>query len=225
LIRSTRNLVAIAMGISMQNQESSEVKIKKKIQKRTLESRDKLLKAAYELFVEKGYYNTNTKEIVKKAGISVGNFYNYYKDKADIYLALTTIHLESSYSSTVHLFQDLEKLSKSQAQNYIMMYVHEQLVRASKTVRFFDDSKVIEKENKELAIIIKETEQKIINVLENALRGLRKTSPKISFSVMARMLYVTVNEVSNDIIKVEDEKEREEYIETLVDFIVSYTYD
>ncbi len=225
MIRSTRNLVAIAMGISMQNQESSEVKIKKKIQKRTLESRDKLLKAAYELFVEKGYYNTNTKEIVKKAGISVGNFYNYYKDKADIYLALTTIHLESSYSSTVHLFQDLEKLSKSQAQNYIMMYVHEQLVRASKTVRFFDDSKVIEKENKELAIIIKETEQKIINVLENALRRLRKTSPKISFSVMARMLYVTVNEVSNDIIKVEDEKEREEYIETLVDFIVSYTYD
>ena len=225
MIRLTRILVAIAMGISMQNQESSEVKVKKKIQKRTLESRDKLLKAAYELFVEKGYYNTNTKEIVKKAGISVGNFYNYYKDKADIYLALTTIHLESSYSNTVHLFQDLEKLSKSQAQNYIMMYVHEQLVRASKTVRFFDDSKVIEKENKELAIIIKETEQKIIKVLENALRRLRKTAPKISFSVMARMLYVTVNEVSNDIIKVEDEKEREEYIETLVDFIVSYTYD
>lgn len=224
MIRSTRVFMAIAMGISMQNQVSSEIKVKK-VQNRTLESRDKLLKAAYELFAEKGYYNTNTKEIVKKAGISVGNFYNYYKDKADIYLALTTMHLDCSYSSTVHLFQDLEKLTKPQAQDYILMYVHEQLVRASKTARFFDDSKVIEKENKELSIIIKASEQKIIKVLENSLRSIRKTAPKISFSVMARMLYVTVNEVSNDIIKVEDEKERDEYIETLVDFIVGYTYD
>lgn len=209
----------------MQNKENSDMKTKKKVQIRTLESRDKLLKAAYELFAEKGYYNTNTKEIVKKAGISVGNFYNYYKDKADIYMALTSMHLEYSYSRIICLFQELEKLSKSQAQKYISMYIHEQLNRAVSSERFFDDSKVLEKENKELSLIIRDSEQNIMKVIENSLRKLRKSAPKISFSIMARMLYVTVNEVGNDIIKVEDEKERKEYIEALVDFIISYTYD
>ena len=35
--------------------------------------------------IEKGYYYTNTKEIVKRAGISIGNFYNYFKDKKRLY--------------------------------------------------------------------------------------------------------------------------------------------
>ena len=52
------------------------------------ESRKKLLHAAYKLFAEKGYYNTNTKEITRYAGISIGNFYNYYQDKGEIYCAL-----------------------------------------------------------------------------------------------------------------------------------------
>jgi AcrR family transcriptional regulator len=199
--------------------------VEKKVQKRTLESRDKLLAAAYELFAQKGYYNTNTKEIVKKAGISIGNFYNYYKDKADIYLALTKTHLEGSYTSVVQLFQGLEGLTKVQARSYFVKYIHDQLMRASQSARFFDDSKVIEKEMEELAVIIKVIEQQMLEILENYLRSIRKTKPKISFSVMARMLYVTTNEVGNDIIKVKGEKEREEYVETLADFIVDYSYD
>ena len=36
----------------------------RKIQQRTVENRKKLLCAAYSLFVNKGYYNTNTKKLL-----------------------------------------------------------------------------------------------------------------------------------------------------------------
>ncbi|MDO5096865.1 MAG: TetR/AcrR family transcriptional regulator [Peptostreptococcaceae bacterium] len=42
--------------------------------------------AAYEVFIEKGYKETNIAEISKRAKISVGSFYKYYESKEEIFL-------------------------------------------------------------------------------------------------------------------------------------------
>ena len=56
-------------------------------QKRSIEKKDKIIKAGFKLFSEKGYHNTNTTEIANKAGVSTGTVYSYFKDKKDIYVA------------------------------------------------------------------------------------------------------------------------------------------
>ena len=58
--------------------------IRKPIQKRSIETKEKILKAGFELICEKGYYNTNTAEIAKVANVSTGIVYQYFKDKHDI---------------------------------------------------------------------------------------------------------------------------------------------
>ena len=58
-------------------------------QKRSIAKKAKIVEAGLELFREKGYYNTNTKEIAEKAGVSTGAVYSYFKDKKDIYLAVS----------------------------------------------------------------------------------------------------------------------------------------
>lgn len=58
--------------------------IRKPIQKRSIETKEKILKAGFELICEKGYYNTNTAEIAKSANVSTGIIYQYFKDKHDI---------------------------------------------------------------------------------------------------------------------------------------------
>lgn len=60
-------------------------KIKQPTQARSIEKKDKILKAGYKLICEKGYYNTNTAEIAKAAGVSSGIVYRYFKDKKDIF--------------------------------------------------------------------------------------------------------------------------------------------
>ena len=64
----------------------SENEIKEPIQKRSIEKKDKIIRCGFDLICEKGYYNTNTAEIAKVAGVSTGIVYRYFKDKHDILL-------------------------------------------------------------------------------------------------------------------------------------------
>ena len=53
-------------------------------QKRAIEKKERIIKAGFDLICKNGYYNTNTAEIAKSAGVSTGTVYQYFKDKYDI---------------------------------------------------------------------------------------------------------------------------------------------
>ena len=61
--------------------------VREPIQKRSIEKKEKIIKAGFELICENGYYNTDTSKIAKKAGVSTGIIYQYFKDKRDIFMA------------------------------------------------------------------------------------------------------------------------------------------
>ena len=53
-------------------------------QQRAIEKKEKIIESGFNLICENGYYNTNTMEIAKSAGVSTGIIYQYFKDKYDI---------------------------------------------------------------------------------------------------------------------------------------------
>jgi AcrR family transcriptional regulator len=53
-----------------------------------LETKQKLLESAKELFSKKGYYETKISDIVEKSGVAQGTFYLYFKSKEEIFLQL-----------------------------------------------------------------------------------------------------------------------------------------
>lgn len=57
------------------------------VQSRAVETREKLLKTALELYTVKGYHSTTVDEIAKNAGLSTGIAYRYFKNKKDLLLA------------------------------------------------------------------------------------------------------------------------------------------
>jgi len=60
-----------------------------------LEKRRQIIDAAVNLFCEKGFHQTTTREIARDAGISVGALYEYVKSKEDVlYLVCDAIHSE-----------------------------------------------------------------------------------------------------------------------------------
>ncbi len=62
-----------------------EREVRKPVQKRSQEKKEKIKKVAIKLFSEKGYHNVSTNEIAKNASISIGTLYNYFSDKKAIY--------------------------------------------------------------------------------------------------------------------------------------------
>ena len=63
-------------------------------QERSIEKKNKIIEASYEIFSEAGYYGTNTTDIAKRAGVSTGIVYSYFKDKRDILLYVLNIYID-----------------------------------------------------------------------------------------------------------------------------------
>lgn len=79
-------------------------------QKRSIEKREKIIKAGFDLFCEKGYYKTNTAEIAKYADVSTGALYSYFEDKRQIFIEAFHQHIDTISSS---LLQQLANLSEA----------------------------------------------------------------------------------------------------------------
>ncbi len=82
-------------------------KIREPKQTRSVEKKNRIVQAGYELFAEKGYINTNTAEIAKKAGVSVGLVYGYFNDKRDILLDVLDIYINNVFAPILDMFEQI----------------------------------------------------------------------------------------------------------------------
>ncbi len=51
-------------------------------------TQEKIIQAALELFVRKGYHGTSVTDIVKKVGLTKGSLYGHFKSKAELLLRI-----------------------------------------------------------------------------------------------------------------------------------------
>jgi TetR/AcrR family transcriptional regulator len=78
-----------------------------------IEKRERIINAALNEFAQKGYKNASTNEIVKKAQISKGLLFHYFKNKKNLYIFLfeysTNIFIEGFYSKFDYGVTDIIK--------------------------------------------------------------------------------------------------------------------
>lgn len=74
-------------------------------QERSIEKKNKIIQAGYELFSEVGYYGTNTAEIAKRAGVSTGIVYGYFQDKRDILICVLEIYIDKVYKPLTKIME------------------------------------------------------------------------------------------------------------------------
>ena len=71
--------------------------------------RRQIVDAAVQLFIEKGFHKTTTRQIAKAAGFSIGSLYEYVASKEDVlYLVCDAIHAEVERG----VFQALERTTQ-----------------------------------------------------------------------------------------------------------------
>lgn len=107
-------------------------------QERSIEKKNKIIQAGYELFTEVGYYGTNTVEIAKRAGVSTGIVYGYFQDKRDILICVLHIYIGNVSKPLIEIMQsqtsdvDLNELAKNILDNTIKL--HEQYSKLHNTL-------------------------------------------------------------------------------------------
>lgn len=69
--------------------------------------RENIIRTAKRLFSEKGFAATGIREIAKEAGVSLGNFYNYFKNKDELFQnIISDEYIMKSVSSLPELIID-----------------------------------------------------------------------------------------------------------------------
>ncbi len=217
-IKARKGVEIIKGGMQMAKDKTT----KRKPQQRTIESREKINQAAWKLFCEKGYYNTNTKEIAKCAGISVGNFYNYYKDKGEVYYELLQQYIQGTLDGMSELSRTMiqEKDSRGAFAEYVQM----QLGREDDTGRLFDDCTAIIADSEELQEMFAQCNQKMCEMVEYTLRNTEGVVQRGDYGVMARMLFQMVDMISRDVVATRGTDLFEEYTRQLVNVVVNYIF-
>ena len=81
--------------------------VRKPKQLRSIETKKRIVDAGYDLFAAKGYYNTNTAEIAKHAGVSTGIVYGYFHDKRDIMLDVLDIYVNNVFEPIFVILDEL----------------------------------------------------------------------------------------------------------------------
>ena len=136
----------------------NEYEIREPVQKRSIEKKEKIIESGFELICEKGYYNTNTAEIAKNAGVSTGIIYQYFKDKHDIFIEALKKFADNIFYPMINIpLQDfnknnLNKIVKKMIDNFIQNHklsqsAHEEIMamaHSDKDVAFYFHKREIE---------------------------------------------------------------------------------
>lgn len=90
-------------------------------QKRSIEKKERILSAAYDLFCEKGYYRTSTPEIAARAQVSTGCLYSYFTDKHMIFMELVE-QCQQEFDTWTNIFKEKLQHSFIDFQEYFRSY-------------------------------------------------------------------------------------------------------
>ena len=74
--------------MSKKNPIQPKVAPRNPVQARGIQTREKLLSAGEKLFIQSGVHHILADDIAKEAGVSVGSYYSYFKDKRALFLAV-----------------------------------------------------------------------------------------------------------------------------------------
>ena len=101
----------MAQSAKHEEKQKDEIKMQKEIktkkekkvnepkQKRSIETRNKILEVGSMLMLQKGYHNVTTDDVAKAAGLSTGIVYHYFKDKKDILLVALELRANAMFEN------------------------------------------------------------------------------------------------------------------------------
>ena len=198
------------------------------VQKRSIETREKIINAAGTLFSEKGYFKTSTHDLAEQAGVATGSFYGYFNNKKEVAIEMIRRFYKEASEKTLSNFSI--QIGDNVAEN---------LDTGRKLVRFIIHSlkeshainPMIHREaialinlDEEVRKINQEEEQKIVALILAFLRQYKQFIRVGDIEAAAILLFRTSDEIIHWIMINKEEIEEERLLGELEDMICSYLF-
>lgn len=200
----------------------------RKSQKRTIESKEKIRNASYELFCKQGLYHTNTKEIAKLAQVSVGNFYNYYKNKEEIYFELAEEYFLESEAVFRNLIEDVlqeQPEPKEVVIEKFIQYFDKQMEHAVKVDMLFADNLLTKAHNEDYKKKLDKSQERILGLITEFLQSYPYIYKRADIPVMAYLVFTIADQISISIIRKKSSPHYNELKDEFIKVLIQYVFD
>lgn len=192
-------------------------------QKRAIEKKESLIKSAFDLFTEKGFYNTNSKEIARNAGVSIGLFYNYFNDKSDVFLEILNRISDSKSLKLENFFEAL--LIETDKKRVLKDFFIENTKLFSELALIYKDIETLKTQYKEIDKSRQDSKIKSKNLLFNFLSEINANKSIDNLDIKCELIITTFDANCILISKLDNEEIYEKYIDEIIKLIYNYMFN
>lgn len=161
-------------------------KIREPIQKRSIEKKEKIIKAGFDLICEKGYHNTNTVEIAKAAGVSTGIVYQYFKDKKDILIEGIKKYSNSIIFPVFNILS-IDKIDKNDFDNILKDIINTSIKAHNISKSAYEELIAVSHTDKDISALFLQTElqmtENIVSILKTNDFEIENLEEKVHISM------------------------------------------
>lgn len=188
-------------------------------QERSRSTKTSLMDAGQRLFCSRGFHGTNSKEIAAEAGVAIGSFYAYFKDKKDLFIAVLDRYSQRIFASLPELPTKI--LVEDKAEEVLSDYIHK-IVRAHDLPQLHRELFVVLRNDPDLEDMIhrwqQESVRRIEGSLQDAARFLRIRNTRAAAILMNTTIEATVQRLT----LYRAEIEEKQLVEELADMFCRY---
>lgn len=198
------------------------------VQKRSIETREKIINAAGTLFSEKGYFKTSTHDLADRAGVATGSFYGYFNNKKEVAIEMIRRFYKEASEKTLSNFSI--QIGDNVAEN---LDTGRKLVRLmiQSLKEFHAANKMLHREGMALILLDEdvskincEEEEKIIAFIINLLQQHKQLIRVDDIEAAAIMLFRISDEIIHRIMIHKDAIDEDRLLKELEDMICSYLF-
>ena len=187
-------------------------------QKRSIEKKQRIKDAALKLMSEKGYFATSSNEIAREAGVSIGTFYSYFKDKKELYAELVD-DIYTAVLTPINLNELPDDLSIDET---VQLYVTAVFRGHEYQTAFQREISSLSKQSDEFRAIEMVHKSNILHVFSEALKACREELKPQDLETSTYIILTTVEAVIHDTLFHNGGKNKEAVIRELTAMIVNY---
>ena len=143
--------------------------VREPIQKRSIEKKEKIIKYGFDLICKKGYYNTNTAEIAKAAGVSTGIVYSYFNDKHDILLEGLKRYANGIFYPSIDFINDIS-INKNNLDEIIRKIISQYVKNHKLSKTAHEEITAMAHSDKDVANFFHENEIEMTNMVTQLLK-------------------------------------------------------
>ncbi len=202
-----------------------ETKIRVPQQNRGIKTRNRILDAAKKLFPEKGFHGTNSKQIAAEAGVSIGSFYSYFKNKKRLFVEVFREYETDRIMQIVAGQISPEEEDKAAKHDIVRSIVQPILDAHDMSPAFHREAIAMCYTDPEIEANYKEVERKSVEQLAAHLRRINHKLRIEDIDAAALVICIAIEEVVHAIKLFECYLPEKRVVNALTEMIYRYLFD